>query len=75
MGLEINSGFINLLYNIQIIWTILTVQSLILCKLRDGIFAMIFILCLTFSYYYSKIVIIKKEIRKGRDSYSEILLR
>ena len=37
---------------------------------------MIFILCLTFSYYcYSKIVIIKKEIRKGRASYSEISLR
>ena len=35
---------------------------------------MIFILCLTFSYY-SKTVIIKKEIRKGRDSYSEISLR
>ena len=32
-------------------------------------------ICLTFSYYYSKIVIIKKEIRKGCDSYSEISLR
>ena len=38
---------------------------------------MIFIVCLTFSYFEfdPKIVIIKKEIWKGRDSYSEISLR
>ena len=38
---------------------------------------MIFIVCLTFSYFEfdPKIVIIKKEIWKGCDSYSEISLR